>query len=165
MSFEFQVSSFKQVMGRGLLVMAMVLGAGLVRGAEETGGANVDGQRAGVRFFATEVLVDAGGGPVGAYQVELEGGGAVLVGVEGGDGVYGAAPFYDPRALAHGRVVLGAFHVGSDEPRGKVRVARVHWEATGGATAEVTGKVVVVTDEGGKTIDATVRVVPFEGDR
>ncbi|HVX85533.1 MAG TPA: hypothetical protein VH253_12185, partial [Phycisphaerae bacterium] len=81
------------------------------------------------------------------------------------------APFYDPKALEQHRIVLAAFHVAGgggaangELPSGETRVARVHLEVKGAAGERaVQSKLIVATDGAGRTIDATVRVKPFEG--
>jgi hypothetical protein len=144
---------------RWVLAILVLLSVSAVRGAEDAGAEKP------AKFVAMDVLVDAGTQALGAYQVEINAGKAVLVGVEGGEGVYADAPFYDPAALAKGRVIVAAFHVGGDLPRGKVRIARVHWAIPEGAAPEITGKLVVATDGSGNQINTSVQVVPFEGDR
>jgi hypothetical protein len=144
---------------RWMLGVLLLLCVSAVRGAEDAGAEKP------AKFVAMDVLLDTGAQALGAYQIEINAGKAVLVGVEGGEGVYADAPFYDPAALAHGRVVVAAFHVGGDLPHGKMRIARVHWALPEGAAPEVTGKLVVATDGAGNQIHTSVQVVPFEGDR
>ncbi|HVS72494.1 MAG TPA: hypothetical protein VHQ47_14660 [Phycisphaerae bacterium] len=159
----------KAMIWRAVMVVMMVAGASWVRGAEGAGAAP-EGSGA-VRFVAVDVEVDAGKVGLGAYQVELDAGDGVLVGVEGGESAaFREAPFYDPKALERHRIVLAAFHVagaggaGGELPTGETRVARVHLEMLGGrGMAEVQSKLVVATDGAGRAIDATVRVKPFEG--
>ncbi len=57
---------------------------------------------ASIRFLAFDLYIDPHGQPLAAYQVEITseaGPITTLVGIEGGDGVYSHAPYYDPEAL------------------------------------------------------------------
>ena len=67
--------------------------------------------REGVRFRPLHVELEVGARPLAAYQVELVAaeGDAEIVGVEGGHSAgFDQPPYYDPEALAGGRIVLGA---------------------------------------------------------
>lgn len=165
------------------LVAAMAVGAG--RSAWQPGGepagtpasTTAGGDPASPRFVGFDVLIDPHGRALGAYQVEivaLEGVVATLVGVEGGDGAYGHAPYYDPAALHGGAVervvVAGIASVEQGEnscgPGGEVRVARLHYMVEGDAEAwaawlRVT-LIVAGVDER-TPIDAGVRLVEVEG--
>jgi hypothetical protein len=74
--------------------------------------------------------------PIAAYQVELivRSGDATIVGVEGGttDG-FRDPPYYDPQALAGGRIVLAAFNTKVALSPGRHRVATVHMREAGAA--------------------------------
>src|SRR5258705_6439502 len=93
------------------------------------------------RFAAFDVFVDPAGKPLAAYQVDLKavgvvgGGGQVaIVGIEGGEtATYSQAPYYDPKAMQHERVILAAFSTApvKELPSGRTRVARVHVRITG----------------------------------
>jgi hypothetical protein len=69
-------------------------------------------------------------------ELIVRAGDATIVGVEGGttDGSR-EPPFYDPRALAGGRIVLAAFHTRVALTRGRHRVATVHLREAGPAPA------------------------------
>ena len=59
-------------------------------------------------------------------------GDAMIVGVEGGDApAFAAAPHYDPKALAGGRIIIADLDVGTDLPRGRTRVATLHMRESG----------------------------------
>ncbi len=113
------------------------------------------------RFAAFDVMVDAGVEGLAAYQVELKdaAGVAKIVGIEGGEGLYNAAPYYDPAAMQKEHVIIGALSTSAADglPRGATRVARVHVMVEGG---EPRWAAVVMTAGavGGKKIDATVTV-------
>src|SRR5262249_15132754 len=61
---------------------------------------------AGPRFRTIPVTVESAT-PLAAYQVEITTAGRI-VGVEGGDAPFDAPPYYDPAALAGGRVIPAA---------------------------------------------------------
>src|SRR6185295_19470553 len=80
-------------------------------------------------FRTVPVLVDPHGKQLGAYQIEIASDPArvTLVGVEGGEHpAFNAAPYYDPTALNHNRVIVAAFSTSSDLPSTKTRVATLH---------------------------------------
>jgi hypothetical protein len=119
-----------------------------------------------IRFRPLDLYVDSAGQPLAAYQVEIVADGdAIIVGVEGGDPpAFAAPPHYDPAALASGRIILAAFDTGTDLPSGRTRVATVHMRESGPqpryhATLKIAG------GPDGRPIDATVELVPDEGDR
>lgn len=111
------------------------------------------------RFVAFEVVINPHGAPLAAWQVEVSGpaGEVTLVGLEGGDGVFDAPPYYDPKALdgQSERVAVAAFSLEKSVklPHQAVRVASVHAFVKGRAQVKV--KLVAATDENGKTIGAT----------
>lgn len=111
------------------------------------------------RFVAFEVVIDPHGAPLAAWQVEVSGpaGDFTLVGLEGGDGIFDAPPYYDPRALdgRSQRVAVAAFSLEKAQklPHQAVRVASVHAFVKGQAQVKV--KLVAATDENGKTIGVT----------
>jgi hypothetical protein len=115
------------------------------------------------RFVAVDVFVDSGPTPLAAYQVEFTGttaaGGSVtLVGVEGGaHPALAAAPYYDPKALAGGHIIIAAFTTAADLPSGKTRVARLHLRVEG-ATPNYAATLVTAGDAAAKPIPATVSV-------
>lgn len=80
-----------------------------------------------LRFRPVDVWVETGDKPLAAYQLEIryDPAEAHLVGVEGGEGVFAEPPYYDPKGLTGGRIVLAAFTT-SPPPSGRVRVARLH---------------------------------------
>ena len=89
-----------------------------------------------VRFQAVDIFIDSKETPLAAYQLEftVRTGGAKVVGVEGGEHpAFKDAPFYDPKAIQHERVIIAAFNTGSADklPKGKTRVATIHLQVTG----------------------------------
>lgn len=122
--------------------------------------------RQDVRFAAFDVLIDAGATPLAAWQVELTDPSdrATIVGVEGGDPTaaraYAEPPYYDPRALSQGRIVLGAFSTGDTLPTGRVRVARVHVRVLGPEPLDWDARLVVAGAPDGRSLAAVLELVP-----
>jgi hypothetical protein len=142
----------------GAIALAGVLGA-QGPAAPRAGGASE------ARFVACDVEMDSGGSVLAAWQIEwrgtIAGGSVELVGVEGGaPGVYAGPAYYDPEALTHDRVVLGAFSTAKEEglPHGKTRVARLHLRVVGEADrkVEMSVRVMAAADAGGGKIEPTV---------
>lgn len=104
-----------------------------------------------VSFAAYDVFIDSGVHPLGAYQFEwlVQQGVASIVGVEGGDGVFTAAPYYDPAALQGGRIVIAAFSTARELPQGRTRVARLHLQIEGGALPQFAAKLQACADGAG----------------
>ena len=89
-----------------------------------------------VRFQAVDVFVDSKDSTLAAYQLEftVTSGNAKIVGIEGGEHpAFSEAPFYDPQAIQHERVILAAFSAQSADslPTGKTRVATIHLQISG----------------------------------
>ena len=96
--------------------------------------------------------------PLGAYQFEwlVNGGKASIVGVEGGEAkAFAPAPYYDPKALQGGRIVIAAFSTASDLPQGKTRVARVHLRIEGTAP-QFAVQLQACADGNGAVLDAAI---------
>lgn len=88
-----------------------------------------------IRFAAFDVFVDSGDQPLAAWQIDLHAddekntGTVRIAGIEGGEHEqYRTPPVYDPRAMQHDRVIIGAFSTADDAnlPKGRTRVARIH---------------------------------------
>ena len=112
---------------------------------------------AAARFEAVDVYVDSGQSALAAYQFELTvaSGNATIVGVEGGEhAAFASAPYYDPAALAGGRIIISALSTGSELPAGRTRVARVHMRVEG--TAEYGAALTVAGDAAGQAIEAGI---------
>lgn len=109
------------------------------------------------RFEYVDVYVDSGDRPLAAWQVEVKAttGRATIAGVEGGDGVYSEAPYYDESAIQQERVIVGGLStLAADQlPRGRVRVARVHMMIEAEAELSVTVMAAGLAD--GTRIDAS----------
>jgi len=118
----------------------------------------------GAAFRALDVYVDSHSAPLAAYQIEIQApqGEVKIVGIEGGEHpAFLAPPFYDPKAMRQERLILAAFSTHSEVglPKGKTRVATVHYQSLSGAAARFTVKVqTAANSEVVKTsIDATVQ--------
>ena len=88
-----------------------------------------------VRFQAVDIFIDSKETPLAAYQLEflVKTGDAKVVGVEGGEHpAFKDAPFYDPKAIQHERVIIAAFTTAAVDklPKGKTRVATIHLQIT-----------------------------------
>ena len=110
-----------------LLLLAALLGTLLAQAA-------VTDQT--VRFQAVDVFIHSKEIPLAAYQLEfsVRNGDAKVVGVEGGEHpAFEDAPFFDPKAIQHERVIIAAFNTTSADklPKGKTRVATIHLQITG----------------------------------
>mgnify|MGYP001556498063 CR=1 FL=1 len=143
-------------------IVLLIAGVGLVvtGAARQTPAAPTD------RWLAFDVLIDPHGRPLAAYQVDLIAPPAArILGVEGGDGrAFNAAPYYDPQALPHNRIILAAYSLDQALPSHRTRVARLHLHIAGGGAAGAGGaltfaaKVVVAVDPAGQPLAASVQV-------
>lgn len=94
----------------------------------------------GVEFRAIDVVIDTGEHTLGAYRLELTGDSELLriVGVEGGEHeAFAEPPYYDPRALMGGRIIIADLSTQTSLPSGKVRVATLHVQLKGDLPAEL----------------------------
>src|SRR3954469_23664789 len=124
------------------------------------------------RFTAVDIFLDPKGSPLAAYQLEFMADPArvKLVGVEGGENAaFRQPPYYDPAALSHSRIILAALNPAAADhlPGGRSRIARLHLEITGGASAprpEFAAKLIVAASPDEKPIpSAAVSVAESEG--
>src|SRR5437870_361679 len=119
------------------------------------------GTNRSVRFQAVDVFIDSKETPLAAYQLEfsVKNGDAKVVGVEGGEhSAFKDAPFYDPKAIQHERVIIAAFNTTSADklPKGKTRVATIHLQITGEQNPEYFVKLeTAATLEGRKIVVET----------
>jgi hypothetical protein len=115
------------------------------------------------RFQAVDVFVDSQGQPLAAYQLELSftNAGAKIVGIEGGEHpAFAEAPFYDPQAMQHERVIIAAFSTNArtDLPSGRTRVATIHVQTAGAGEVKVDLKLRVAAGSEGNRIPAEATV-------
>ena len=127
-------------------------------------GTTVRSEDEAVRFQAVDLFVDSGSNQLVAYQVEMwfDKSRVEVVGVEGGEtGVFEHAPFYDPRGLAGGRLILAAYTTDHENaPRGRTRVARNHLRIEGNGEPELDVTLITAAKPGGERIKATVELEP-----
>ena len=113
------------------------------------------------RFQAVDVYVNAGNALLAAWQVELHdpSGRTKIVGVEGGEhAAFRAAPYYDPRALTKGRIVLAAYQTKGVLPTGRTRVARLHLLVSGPSEPELQATITAAVSPDGRDLQATVEL-------
>lgn len=143
---------------RWLIFLALVMV--LPVGAQET--ATPTTTSSAVHFRAIDIYIDSKDRPLAAYQFELKAGGAdaKIVGVEGGQHpAFADAPYYDPAALHNeDRILIAAFNMGSDLPKGKTRIARLHVQVTGDEQVKYSTKLMAAASADGKRIEATLSV-------
>ena len=120
-----------------------------------------------MRFRTFALMVDADTDSLAAWQVELTYDQAAvrIVGVEGGLAPWEEAPYYDPKGLDAGRMVLASFTLDPDPPSAAIRVARVHIQQTGRKRNPLQANLMAAADAAGRRIGATVRLIPEEGER
>lgn len=111
------------------------------------------------KFVAYDVFIQTGDQALAAYQFELIGDAsrAKIVGVEGGEGPFAPAPYYDPAALQGGRIIIAAFTLDEKPPAGKVRVARVHMHES--AAVEYTPGLMVAAGPDKQALQAKIELV------
>jgi len=114
-----------------------------------------------IRFQAVEIFADSQTAALAAYQVKFNvtSGNAKIVGIEGGEQpAFAEAPFYDPKAIQHERVILAAFStLPADKlPRGKTRVATIHLQVTGTDELKFETKLATAASSDGRKIAITV---------
>lgn len=119
---------------------------------------------AGIRpqgeFTAYDIFIDIGDHALAAYQFEISCD-AKIVGVEGNAGLsFNSPPYYDPQALQGGRIIIAALTT-KDAPKGRNRVATVHFfeEKEG----ETTSKLLVSVRPDGETIEAKIEIIQRGG--
>ena len=110
-----------------------------------------------VRFAPMHIYLDSGDRPLAAYQFELKArtGQIKIVGVEGGEPpAFHEAPYYDPAALMHDRIIIAAFNTGTDLPHGRTRIATIHLEILGDSEPQYELKLFVAADTEGHSFPA-----------
>ncbi len=120
-----------------------------------------------IRFEVIDVYVDCIGSSLAAYQFELseKQGRITIVGVEGGEHeAFQKPPYYDPAALQNNRIIIADFHTGTEVPRGKTRVARVHLQVSGDGAPEYQLTLMAAADSEGNRIPAQISLTK-KGDR
>src|SRR5262245_44655376 len=142
---------------RGRFAACALLALGLALGLS-AGPAPQDPAAPTPTFAAYDVYVDAGAHALGAFQFAwlVTAGRAQIVGIEGGDGVFAPAPYYDAAALHGGRVLVGAFATAGERPHGRARVARVHLMIEAGPAPQFAVRLQAVADDRGDELAAKI---------
>ena len=125
-------------------------------------------QPTGPTFAAFDVFVDSGAQALAAWQFEwlVPGGGARIVGVEGGEhAAFAQAPYYDPAALQGGRILVAAFSTAAELPHGRTRVARLHLMIDQGRTAEFAVRLQACAGSDGADLSADITWQKMESKR
>src|SRR5262245_34974792 len=136
-----------------LFLIAMILVSALAQSTSAQTNA------APVRFRAVDIYVDSKDKPLAAYQLDFSviGGGAKIVGIEGGERpAFAEPPYYDPTAMQQERVIIAAFSTNAVNalPTGKTRVATIHLQLSGATEPEYNLKLQAAADADGNRIKA-----------
>jgi len=121
-----------------------------------------------VRFCAVDIYIDPANETLAAYQFELTANGTQvkIVGIEGGDHpAFSEPPYYDPKALKSGRIVIAAFNTGKQLPDNRTRVARVHLMVSGDGEPDITVKRIAFASASGQKISADITLETTKGGR
>jgi hypothetical protein len=114
------------------------------------------------RFETRDLVVDSGKASLAAWQVELKYDPAIvaIVGIEGGTAPFGPdkPPFYDPKGMTGGRIILANLTTSAKLKSGPQTVARLHLRIQGEGAPKLAAKVVTAGTAGGTKIPATASV-------
>jgi hypothetical protein len=114
-------------------------------------------------FTTVRVLLDSNQ-PVSAWQFELTGNAIEIVGVESGNAQgYNDPPYYDPQALSHNRIIVGAYTLNENPPAGKIHVATLHIQYDLSVNPDFKVRLMAVGNKEGTHTPATVEIQ--EGDQ
>ena len=116
------------------------------------------------RFCAVDILIDSGEKPLAAYQAvfSIGDGSGKIVGIEGGESpAFRAAPYYDPKAIQHERVIVAAFCTDKSErlPTGKTRVSTIHLQTSATTKLRFELKIQVAADDQGNPIEVRATAI------
>ena len=122
-----------------------------------------EGREPDIRFESAEIFVDSGGEALAAYQVEIryDRQRVKIIGLEGGETrAFREPPFYDPKGMAGGRIIVAAFTTDdSKAPERKSRVARLHLQVIGKLPVQLTIRLITAAKPGGERIQASANIV------
>lgn len=109
-------------------------------------------------FYPVDVYVDAGDRALAAWQFEFlyDAGTVRIVGVEGGDEPFAEAPWYDPKGLDRGRIIIATFTTDGNPPKGCVRVARLHLMSEGRADRDPAVHLILSAGPDGEPFEANI---------
>lgn len=116
-----------------------------------------------IRFQAADVFMDSGNESLAAYQVEIRYNKkrVKIVGLEGGEtGFFEEPPYYDPRGMVQGRIILASFTTeDAKAPKGKGRVARLHLQILGSESPVLTIRLMAAAKPGAERIHSKPSIV------
>jgi len=118
-----------------------------------------------VRFRTADVFIDSGGRQLAAWQIEVryDKKQTAIVGLEGGAGAFKEPPYYDPKGMESGRIVIAAFTTNDNlAPKGKNRVARLHLRISGESRPDMAVSLITAAEPGGNKISAVPSLL-FDG--
>jgi hypothetical protein len=110
------------------------------------------------RFMPVDIYIDPHGEPLAAYQLELidRNESIKIVGVEGGESpAFETPPYYDPKAIAHHKIIVAAFSTGKVLPTTKSRVTTVHVIQEGRPEPDLRISLTAAANPARERIDAT----------
>lgn len=127
---------------------------------------NETGVRQKVRFAPLHVYLDSGNQKLAAYQFELKvtagkpalaKAGVKIVGIENGEHpAFEEPPYYDPAALANNRIIIAAFSMDKNLPKGRTRITTIQLQITGDVEPQYEVLLTVAADENGNEIPAKI---------
>lgn len=110
-------------------------------------------------FSILRLEIDPAGTGLSGWQLRADFGesDARIVGIEGGDSpAFAAPPYYDPRALNGGKIVLAALARGQELPTGRTTVAVLHVEHDPGGLPPLEVSELIAVGADGDEIEAAV---------
>lgn len=110
-----------------------------------------------VRFRTADVFIDSASRHLAAWQIEVryDKKQTAIVGLEGGAGAFKEPPYYDPKGMESGRIIVAAFTTDDKSaPKGKNRVARLHLRVSGRSRPEMAVSLIAAAEPGGSKIKA-----------
>lgn len=115
-------------------------------------------------FVPWALWIDSGQSCLAAYQVEVsyDPTRVFIVGIEAGPKeAFSEAPYYDPRGLTAGRIIIAAFSKKDNlAPPGRTKVCRLHLMVKGEAGVELVVRVMVAAAPGGEKLSVKAEVEP-----
>jgi hypothetical protein len=160
----------------GLVLVAMAIGGGGERRSDEaTQRRREDNSNSSfiihhssfssVRFSYLDIYLDSHDQPLAAYEFELKAtsGDAKFVGVAGGDDRgFQDPPYYDQQRMQYqkpARIIIGAYSLADNLPKGKTRVARISVATEGDEKPAYAVRVIAAATLGGAEIPAEATFV------
>ena len=146
-------------LGTGLAGFLLLWSGSLTGGARDS----VESEAVPSRgFVVCDVFIDSKNAPLAAWQFEVTSaaGDPILVGVENGEHeAFPRAPYYDPKALRGGRVVVADYTSADAPPRGRTRVATLHYMVGGDEAPRFEAKLIVAGSPDAEALNASIDIV------